>query len=67
MKNLIMSEIAIVIIFVVVLFGGVIAYSFLSTSMGFEEDENKNYIPDRFEKFFNIDIEKKNKDKSDDQ
>ena len=27
--------------------GGVIAYSFLSTSMGFEEDENKNYEMER--------------------
>ena len=59
-----MSEIAIVIVFVVVLFGGVIAYSFFSTSMGYEEDENKNYIPDRFEKIFNKDLGKKNKDKS---
>jgi len=47
-----MSEVVIVVIFVTVLFGGVIAYSFFSTSLGYEEDENKNYIPDRFEKIF---------------
>tara|TARA_Y100000768_G_scaffold214366_1_gene161546 strand:+ start:913 stop:1101 length:189 start_codon:yes stop_codon:yes gene_type:complete len=59
-----MSEIGVIITFVVVLFGGVIAYSFFSTSLGFEEDENKNYIPDRFERIFGKNIEKKDKKKS---
>jgi hypothetical protein len=47
-----MSEIVIVIIGAVVLVGGVILYSVISTATGFEEDENKNFIPDRFEKKF---------------
>ncbi|MBC90648.1 MAG: hypothetical protein CMC67_00595 [Flavobacteriaceae bacterium] len=59
-----MSEIGVIITFVVVLFGGVIAYSFFSTSLGFEEDENKNYIPDRLERIFGKNIEKKDKKKS---
>ena len=59
-----MSEIGVIIPFVVVLFGGVIAYSFFSTSLGFEEDENKNYIPDRLERIFGKNIEKKDKKKS---
>ena len=59
-----MSEIGVVIIFVTVLFGGVLAYSFFSTSLGFEEDENKNYIPDRLERIFGKNIEKKDKKKS---
>ena len=32
--------------------------------MGYEEDENKNYIPDRFERIFNKDLGKKDKNKS---
>ncbi len=59
-----MSEIGVVITFVTVLFGGVLAYSFFSTSLGFEEDENKNYIPDRLERMFGKNIEKKDKKKS---
>ena len=59
-----MSEIGVVITFVTVLFGGVLAYSFFSTSLGFEEDENKNYIPDRLERIFGKNIEKKDKKKS---
>lgn len=59
-----MSEIGVIITFVVVLFGGVIAYSFFSTSLGFEEDQNKNYIPDRLERIFGKNIEKKDKKKS---
>lgn len=59
-----MSEIGVVITFVAVLFGGVLAYSFFSTSLGYEEDENKNYIPDRLERMFGKNIEKKNKKKS---
>jgi hypothetical protein len=54
-----MSEIGVVITFVVILFGGVLAYSFFSTSFGYEEDENKNYIPDRLERMFGKEIKKK--------
>jgi len=54
-----MSEIGVVITFVIALFGGVLAYSFFSTSFGYEEDENKNYIPDRLERLFGKKIEKK--------
>ena len=59
-----MSEIGVVITFVTVLFGGVLAYSFFSTSLGFEQDENKNYIPDRLERMFGKKIKNKDKKKS---
>lgn len=45
-----MSEIVVVIIGAVVLVGGVILYSVISTASGFEEDANKNYIPDWMER-----------------
>ena len=45
-----MNEIAIVVISIVVLIVGVIVYGVVSTTMGTEEDVNKNYIPDRFER-----------------
>ena len=47
-----MSEITIVIIGAVVLVGGVILYSVISTATGMEEDKNQNYIPDWIEKKF---------------
>jgi len=34
-----MSEIIVIIIFIAVLFDGVMAYSFFSTSLGYEESE----------------------------
>jgi hypothetical protein len=48
----IMNEITIIIIGVVLLFGGVIIYAVISTATGLEEDKNKNYIPDWIEKKF---------------
>jgi hypothetical protein len=48
----IMNEITIIIIGVVLLFGGVILYAVISTATGLEEDKNKNYIPDWIEKKF---------------
>jgi hypothetical protein len=47
-----MSEILVVVIFVIVLVGGVILYAVVSTATGMEEDKNKNYIPDWIEKKF---------------
>tara|TARA_B100000780_G_scaffold84586_1_gene57910 strand:+ start:2842 stop:3051 length:210 start_codon:yes stop_codon:yes gene_type:complete len=58
-----MSEVVVVIIFAVTLVGGVLAYSFFSTSLGYEEDVNKNYIPDWIERIFVKDFDAKNKDK----
>ena len=54
-----MSEIIIVIIGAVVLVGGVILYAVVSTASGYEEDVNKNYVPDRLERFFGKDPKKK--------
>ena len=45
-----MNEIAIVVISIVALIVGVIVYGVVSTTMDAEEDVNKNYIPDRFER-----------------
>jgi len=45
-----MNEIIIVVVAIVVLIVGVIVYGVVSTTMGSEEDVNKNYIPDRFER-----------------
>ena len=47
-----MSEIVIIIIGAVTLVGGVILYAVISTTIGLEEDENQNYIPDWIEKKF---------------
>jgi hypothetical protein len=33
----------------------VIIYGVVSTTMGYEEDVNKNYIPDRLERMFGAD------------
>ena len=46
----IMNEIIIVVVAIAVLIIGVIVYGVISTTMGNEEDVNKNYIPDRFER-----------------
>lgn len=45
-----MNEVVIVIIAIVALIAAVIIYGVVSTSMGYEEDVNKNYIPDRLER-----------------
>ena len=45
-----MNEVVIVIIAIVALIAAVIIYGVVSTSMGYEEDINKNYIPDRLER-----------------
>ena len=47
-----MNEIVVVFVAIFVLVGGVVAYGLISTSMGYEEDENQNYIPDRIERMF---------------
>tara|TARA_B100000767_G_scaffold229862_2_gene220719 strand:- start:2113 stop:2286 length:174 start_codon:yes stop_codon:yes gene_type:complete len=54
-----MNEIIIVIISIVVLIVGVIIYGVVSTTMGGEEDVNKNFIPDRFERMIGKDPKKK--------
>ena len=54
-----MNEIIIVVVAIVVLIVGVIVYGVISTSMGNEEDVNKNYIPDRFERMVGKDPKKK--------
>ena len=50
-----MNEIVAVFIAIFVLIGGIVAYGLISTSMGYEEDENQNYIPDRIERMFGKD------------
>jgi hypothetical protein len=50
-----MNEIVIVIIAIVALIAAVIIYGVVSTTMGYEEDVNKNYIPDRLERMFGTD------------
>lgn len=47
-----MSELVVVIIGAILLVGGVILYSVISTTTGLEEDKNQNYIPDWIEKKF---------------
>ena len=54
-----MSELVIVIIAIAVLIVGVIVYGVFSTTMGYEEDVNQNYIPDRLERMLGKDPEKK--------
>lgn len=54
-----MNEIIIVIVSIVVLIIGVIVYGIISTTIGSEEDVNKNYIPDRFERMLGKDPKKK--------
>ena len=50
-----MNEIVAVFVAIFVLIGGIVAYGIVSTSMGYEEDENQNYIPDRIERMFGKD------------
>ena len=50
-----MNEIVAVFVAIFVLIGGIVAYGLISTSMGYEEDENQNYIPDRIERMFGKD------------
>jgi hypothetical protein len=50
-----MSEILVVILGAVVLVGGVLLYAVISTASGFEEDKNKNYIPDWMERLIGRD------------
>lgn len=59
-----MNEIIIVVIAVVVLIVAVIIYGVVSTSMGYEEDVNKNYIPDRLERMFGVDPKEKDPEKN---
>lgn len=59
-----MNEIIIIVIAVVVLIASVIIYGVISTSMGYEEDVNKNYIPDRLERMLGMDPQKKEEDPS---
>jgi hypothetical protein len=54
-----MSDITIVIIGAVVPVGGVILYAVISTTTGYEEDINQNYVPDRMERFFGKEPKKK--------
>lgn len=54
-----MSEVVIVIIGSICLVGGVILYAVLSIKTGIEEDENKNFIPDSWERKFGKKIDKK--------
>ena len=54
-KQTVMNEIVVVFIAIFVLIGGIVAYGVISTSMGYEVDENKNYIPDRLERMFGKD------------
>ena len=59
-----MNEIVAVFIAIFVLIGGIVAYGVINTSMGYEVDENKNYIPDRLERMFGKDqVQKKEKNK----
>ncbi|MGB2305871.1 MAG: hypothetical protein ACPH4I_05160, partial [Flavobacteriaceae bacterium] len=55
----IMTEVVIVVIAIIVLIVGVIIYGVISTTMGTEEDLNKNFIPDRFERMVGKDPKKK--------
>ena len=55
----IMTEIVIVVIAIIVLIVGVIIYGVVSTTMGTEEDVNKNFIPDRFERMVGKDPKEK--------
>ena len=54
-----MNEVVIVIIAIVALIAAVIIYGVVSTTMGFEKDVNKNYIPDRLERMFGADPKEK--------
>lgn len=53
-----MNEVIIVILAIIGLVAAVIIYGVVSTSMGYEEDLNKNYIPDRLERILGLDPKK---------
>ncbi len=55
----VMTEVIIVIIAIIVLIVGVIIYGVVTTTMGTEEDVNKNFVPDRFERMVGKDPKKK--------
>ena len=57
-----MNEVVIVIIAIVALIAAVIIYGIISTTLGYEEDVNNNYIPDRLERMLGADPKPK-KDK----
>lgn len=59
-----MNDIVIVIIAVVALIAAVIIYGVFSTMVGYEEDVNNNYIPDRLERFFGADPKPKDDNKA---
>ncbi|MGB1971183.1 MAG: hypothetical protein ACPHSE_01690 [Flavobacteriaceae bacterium] len=54
-----MNEIIIIVVAIVALIVSVIVYGVLSTSMGYEEDVNQNYIPDRLERMLGMNPQKK--------
>ncbi len=54
-----MNEIVIVIIAIVALIAAVIIYGIVSTTMGYEDDVNKNYIPDRLERALGMEVKDK--------
>lgn len=58
-KETIMNEIVIVIIAIVTLIAAVIIYGVISTTMGYEDDVNKNYIPDRLERALGMEVKDK--------
>ncbi|MGB1448615.1 MAG: hypothetical protein ACPG8F_02140 [Flavobacteriaceae bacterium] len=58
-----MNEIVIVIIAIVTLIAAVIIYGVISTTMGYEDDVNKNYIPDRLERALGMEVKDKEESK----
>ena len=54
-----MNEIVIVIIAIIALIAAVIIYGIVSTTMGYEDDVNKNYIPDRLERALGMEVKDK--------
>lgn len=58
-----MNEIVIVIIAIVTLIAAVIVYGVISTTMGYEDDVNKNYIPDRLERALGMEVKDKEESK----
>tara|TARA_B110000858_G_C17719083_1_gene434367 strand:- start:671 stop:850 length:180 start_codon:yes stop_codon:yes gene_type:complete len=58
-----MNEVVIVVVAIVALIAAIIIYGVVSTTMGYEEDVNENYIPDRLERMLGKDPQKKNEKK----
>jgi hypothetical protein len=56
-----MNEVVIVVLAIVVLIAAVIIYGVVSTTMGYEEDVNENYIPDRLERMLGKDPQNEKK------